>query len=142
MTCPRSGLPRGGITERGGVSGSGFREGVPGRCRPAGARGGNSGAKAGDSDNNGQTPATPPGTTTPEAPADAKAELKAALDEANKAITDGQAALAKGDFAAYGTQQTKLSEALKKALDAEARLGATPAPAATPSATPSPSPSS
>jgi uncharacterized membrane protein (UPF0182 family) len=104
--------------------------------------GGNSGAKAGDSDNNGQTPATPPGTTTPEAPADAKAELKAALDEANKAITDGQAALAKGDFAAYGTQQTKLSEALKKALDAEARLGATPAPAATPSATPSPSPSS
>lgn len=105
--------------------------------------GGNSGAEAGDSENNGQTPATPPGTTTPPAgPVDAKAELKAALDEANQAIRDGQAALAKGDFAGYGQQQTRLSEALQKALDAEAKLGVTSAPAATPSATPSPTPSS
>ena len=105
--------------------------------------GGNSGATAGDSANNGQTPTTPPGTTTPPAgPTDAKADLKAALEAANKAIQDGQGALAKGDFAGYGEQQNKLSEALKKAMDAEARLGTTSTPSATPSATPSPSPSS
>lgn len=109
--------------------------------------GGDSGASAGDVANNGQTPTAPPGTTTPPAgPTDAKAELKAALDEANKAIQDGQAALAKGDFAGYGAQQTKLSDALKKAIDAQARLDATPAPTATPgttpSATPAPTPSS
>jgi hypothetical protein len=104
--------------------------------------GGNSGAKAGDSENNGQTPATPPGTTTPPAgPTDAKADLKTALDDANKAIVDGQAALAKGDFAGYGQQQAKLSDALKRAIDAETRLGITPEPTATPSATPSASPS-
>ena len=93
--------------------------------------GGDSGAAAGDVANNGQTPTAPPGTTTPPTgPTDAKA---------------GQAALAKGDFAGYGTQQTKLSDALKKALDAENRLGGTPdasaTPSASPSATPSPSPS-
>ncbi|MBO1266795.1 UPF0182 family membrane protein [Arthrobacter cavernae] len=103
--------------------------------------GGDSGATAGDSANNGQTPTTP--GTTPPAPglADAKAELKAALDEANKAIQDGQAALAKGDFAGYGAQQTKLSEALKKAIDAETRLGVTPAPITTPSPSPTATPS-
>ena len=107
--------------------------------------GGDSGAAAGDSDNNGQTPAAPGGGRTPAGAADAKAELKAALDEANAAIKAGQAALAKGDFAAYGEQQKKLSAALQKALDAEAKIPAAPArPAArrSPSATPSPTPSS
>ncbi|OFI39876.1 hypothetical protein BIU82_02195 [Arthrobacter sp. SW1] len=103
--------------------------------------GGDSGAAAGDSDNNGQTPNKP---TTPTSPKpgveDAKADLKAALDEANKAITDGQAALAKGDFAGYGAQQSKLAAALKKALDAEARLVVTPAPSASPSPTATPTP--
>ena len=108
--------------------------------------GGDSGASAGDSANNGQT-TTPPGTTTPPATADAQAQLKAALDQANKAIQDGQAALAKGDFAGYGAQQSLLSAAIQKALDAESRLGATPAPSASaspsasPSASSSPSPS-
>ena len=116
--------------------------------------GGDSGATAGDSANNGQTPPpTAGGGTTPPATGgtDAKAELKAALDEANAAIRAGQEALAKGDFAAYGEQQKKLSAALQKAIDAEAKLGVegaspTPAPTANPSAaatpTPSPSPSS
>ncbi|MDQ1623374.1 MAG: uncharacterized protein QOH19_1792, partial [Actinomycetota bacterium] len=97
--------------------------------------GGNSGATAGDSANNGQTPAvTPPDGTTPPAAgtADAKADLKAALDDASAAIKAGQEALARGDFAAYGDQQRRLSAALQKALDAEAKLGATPAPAASP----------
>ena len=63
--------------------------------------GGNSGASAGDKANKGQTPSTPttPGGTTPPGGTDAKAELKAALDEANAAIKAGQDALAKGDFA-------------------------------------------
>ncbi|CAN7424023.1 UPF0182 family protein [Arthrobacter sp. LjRoot78] len=111
--------------------------------------GGDSGASAGDSDNNGQTPpATGGGTPPATGGTDAKAELKAALDEANAAIKAGQEALAKGDFAAYGEQQKKLSAALQKAIDAEAKLGAasaspTPAPTAAPTAaaTPSPSPS-
>jgi uncharacterized membrane protein (UPF0182 family) len=104
--------------------------------------GGDSGAAAGDSDNNGQTP--PPGATPPAAGADAKAELKAALDEARSAIQAGQAALAAGDFAAYGEQQKKIAAALQKALDAEAKIPVTvpeaaPAPTATPTqgATPS-----
>jgi len=116
--------------------------------------GGSSGATAGDAANNGQTPPTPaPGTTPPATGGtDAKAELKAALDEANGAIKSGQEALAKGDFAAYGEQQKKLSAALQRAIDAEAKITTTtpaPAPSATPSpsgsaspsATPSPSPS-
>ena len=106
--------------------------------------GGNSGANAGDVANNGQTPPTTGGTTP--GSTDAKAELKAALDAANAAITAGQAALAEGNFAAYGEQQKKLSEALKRAIDAEAKLavpGAAPSgsPTAPPTATPTPSPS-
>ncbi len=109
--------------------------------------GGDSGATAGDSANNGQTPATtPPDGTTPPATGtvDAKAELKAALEEANAAIRAGQEALARGDFAAYGDQQKRLAAALQKALDAEGKLAATPAPAPTdaPTATPTPTPSS
>lgn len=114
--------------------------------------GGQSGAKAGDFANNGQTPPPAAGGSTPPATGgtDAKAELKAALDEANAAIRAGQEALAKGDFAAYGEQQKKLSAALQKAIDAEAKLGAegasptpgaTTAPTAAPSATATPSPS-
>ncbi|MGG5173623.1 UPF0182 family protein [Pseudarthrobacter sp. J1763] len=114
--------------------------------------GGDSGATAGDATNNGKTP-TAPGTsgTTTNPNADPKGDLKAALDEANKAIQDGQAALKSGDFAAYGEQQKKLDAALKKAMDAEAKLDpaaaatSTASPSALPSATPSdsasPSPS-
>ncbi|WP_457962954.1 UPF0182 family protein [Arthrobacter sp. D1-29] len=116
--------------------------------------GGDSGAAAGDSDNNGQAPADP-GGTPPVVGADAKAELKAALDEANAAIQAGQAALAAGDFAAYGEQQKKIAAALQRAMEAEGRIVVTapeaaPSPAAatptespdpTGTATPSPSPS-
>ena len=47
-------------------------------------------------------------------------------------------ALAKGDFAAYGEQQKKLSAALQRAIDAEAKI-TTPTPAPSPAATPAPS---
>jgi uncharacterized membrane protein (UPF0182 family) len=84
--------------------------------------GGRSGATAAQSANNGQMPSTP-------VTADAKADLKTALDEANHAILDGQAALRSGNFSGFGVQQTKLSDALKSAIDAEARLSMTPAQA-------------
>ncbi|MUU72881.1 UPF0182 family protein [Pseudarthrobacter sp. GA104] len=105
--------------------------------------GGDSGAAAGDSDNNGQAPAGPGAPASP-AGADAKADLKAALDEANAAMQAGQAALAAGDFAAYGEAQNRIAAALKRAVEAEAKIPvaapeASPAPAST--ATPSPSPS-
>ncbi|HKS02561.1 MAG TPA: UPF0182 family protein [Arthrobacter sp.] len=107
--------------------------------------GGRSGAQAGDA-SNGKTPTAPGGGTKPPSTGseDAKAALKAALDEANAAIKAGQEALAKGDFAAYGEQQKKLSDALRKALDAEARLGSTGTASSptSPSATPTPTPSS
>jgi uncharacterized membrane protein (UPF0182 family) len=106
--------------------------------------GGDSGAAAGDSANNGQTPPAPGGGGTP-APGttDARADLKAALAEANAAIKAGQEALGKGDFAGYGEQQKKLNAALQKAIDAEAKIAATtPASEPSPSATPAPTPSS
>jgi uncharacterized membrane protein (UPF0182 family) len=110
--------------------------------------GGSSGATAGDAANNGQTPATPgpgTGTTPPTGGSNANADLKAALDDANSAIKAGQEALAKGDFAAYGDQQKKLSAALQRAIDAEGKLtppasGGSPSPTASPTATASPSP--
>ena len=103
--------------------------------------GGDSGASAGDSANNGQTPAAP-GATPPTVSVGAQADLKAALEAANAAIKAGQAALAAGDFATYGDQQKKLAAAIQSALDAQAKIPATtpeatPAPAATPSASPS-----
>jgi uncharacterized membrane protein (UPF0182 family) len=104
--------------------------------------GGNSGAAAGDQPNNGQTPSSP---TAPGGTPTAKADLKAALDDANAAIKAGQEALAKGDFATYGEQQKKLAASLQKALEAEAKLETTAPTAGTaspaPSATPSPTPS-
>ncbi|GAB4099858.1 UPF0182 family protein [Sinomonas halotolerans] len=101
--------------------------------------GGDSGAAAGDSDKNGsggKTPTPPAGGGTGGGTPSAQAELKAALQEANQAIKDGQAALAAGDFGAYGEAQKKLSAAIQRALEAEAAAAGTPAPTATP--TPSP----
>jgi uncharacterized membrane protein (UPF0182 family) len=108
--------------------------------------GGDSGAQAGDA-NNGKAPTSPGGSGTTPPPTgapDARAALKAALDEANAAIKAGQEALAKGDFAVYGQQQKKLSDALKKAIDAEARIAGTGTASTptSPSATPTPSPTS
>lgn len=103
---------------------------------------GDSGAVTGDSENVGETPddlppplvGEEPGvdpleepTAEPTAPAepgtgDPAADLRAALEDANTAIQDGQAALAEGDFAAYGEAQDRLDQALQRALDAETRL--------------------
>ncbi len=103
---------------------------------------GDSGAVTGDSENVGETPddpAAPPvdgeptaepseePTADPTTPADPgtgdpAADLRAALEDANAAIQQGQDALAEGDFAAYGEAQDRLDEALQRALDAETRL--------------------
>ena len=104
--------------------------------------GGNSGAATADS---GSGTTTPPaagggtgsgGTTTDPA-------LKAALAEAQKAFADGQEALKKGDFTAYGEAQKRLQAAIARAVAAQPsgvltvpKPGATTTPAPTPSATP------
>jgi uncharacterized membrane protein (UPF0182 family) len=66
------------------------------------------------------------GTTPPPdgGPSDsgARTDLAQALQDAAQAIQDGQAALAEGDFAAYGEAQDRLSDAIQRAVDAEARI--------------------
>ena len=70
------------------------------------------------------TPSAPPSSSAPTPPlADAKARLTAALADASQAIKDGQAALAKSDFAAYGEAQQRLQTALEAAIAAENDLG-------------------
>ncbi|MCB8808888.1 hypothetical protein LJD48_28495, partial [Escherichia coli] len=70
---------------------------------------------------------------------DAKAALNKALQDANQALKDGQDALSKSDFAAYGVAQKKLNDAIAAALAAEGKLGASAAPAPAPSSSPTPS---
>ncbi len=57
----------------------------------------------------------PPETTAEE-------DLRAALAAASQAIRDGQAALAEGNWAAYGAAQNRLDAALRAAIEAEARI--------------------
>ncbi|CAN2176413.1 COG1615 Uncharacterized conserved protein [Candidatus Nanopelagicaceae bacterium] len=49
------------------------------------------------------------------------ADVASALQSAKQAIADGQAALAKGDFAAYGRAQDRLKAAIAAALSAQSR---------------------
>ncbi|MFJ7070055.1 UPF0182 family protein [Streptomyces sp. NPDC101115] len=97
-----------------------------------------------------EPPATqPPGTKPPTQPTTNDAALKQAIADAQKAFDDGEAALQKQDWAAYGKAQEALQDALQRAADAGAKLqtspggtgGAKPTPqaSANPSATPSPS---
>ncbi|MHA3834346.1 UPF0182 family membrane protein [Terrabacter sp. AAH1] len=97
--------------------------------------GGSSGAQAGD---NGTTPTppaptpTPTQTGTPTAPpatgAPNAAALSKALQDAEAAYAEGEAALKRGDFAAYGQAQTKLKDALKRAVDASPKSTPTAGP--------------
>ncbi|WNB86137.1 UPF0182 family protein [Cellulomonas sp. ATA003] len=54
---------------------------------------------------------------------DARAQLDQALADANAAYTEGQEALAAGDFAAYGAAQERLQAAIEAAIAAEGALG-------------------
>ncbi len=84
--------------------------------------GGNSGVNAGDAGVAGSTPPGTPGTGTTGSgstgPA-ATGALADALRQAQKALTDSQAALSKGDFAAYGKAQQQLKDAIAKAVAAQ-----------------------
>ena len=93
--------------------------------------GGSSGAVAGDSGSGTTTPPPTGGGTTPGGTASSPA-LKAALAEAQSAFTDGQDALKKGDFAAYGAAQKRLQAAIADAVAAQPTGSVTlPAPGAT-----------
>ncbi|MFG2871374.1 UPF0182 family protein [Streptomyces sp. NPDC048338] len=97
----------------------------------------------------GVTPPQPeqPGTTPPTTN---DAALKQAIADAQKAYDEGEAALKKGDWTAYGKSQEALQDALQRAADAGAKLksdqkpadqkpaGNTPKPGATPSTSASP----
>ena len=68
--------------------------------------------------NSGTSSSGSPVTTTTNNASD---DLKAALQNARQALADGNAALAKGDFAAYGRAQDRLKAALAAAIAAEGR---------------------
>jgi uncharacterized membrane protein (UPF0182 family) len=68
--------------------------------------------------NSGTSSSGTPVTTTTN---NASADLKSALQSARQALADGNAALAKGDFAAYGRAQDRLKAALAAAIAAEGR---------------------
>ena len=104
--------------------------------------GGDSGAEAGDAGadptpapadgEQPAEPAEPEAPAEPEQPADpdapapleqgAQARLNQALQDANDAIQQGEAALAESDFAGYGAAQERLRQAIEAALQAEAEL--------------------
>ena len=65
-------------------------------------------------------------------------ELKQALNDASKAMTDADAAMKKGDWAAYGEAQKRLDAAVKKALEAEESQSKAQDSAASASASPAP----
>jgi uncharacterized membrane protein (UPF0182 family) len=68
--------------------------------------------------NSGTSSSGTPVTSTTDNASD---DLKAALQNARQALADGNTALAKGDFAAYGRAQDRLKAALAAAIAAEAR---------------------
>jgi uncharacterized membrane protein (UPF0182 family) len=67
--------------------------------------------------NSGTSSSTPTSPTT----SNSSADLASALNAAKQAIADGQSALAKGDFAAYGRAQDRLKAAIAAAIAAQAR---------------------
>jgi hypothetical protein len=103
---------------------------------------GRSGTETGEQQAPGvQQPPTDGQTAPPAQQPGANPELAAALAEAQRALADAQAALKKGDFAAYGAAQQRLATAIDRAIVAQ-RAAATPSPSATARATsPAPTPS-
>nr|WP_308195618.1 UPF0182 family protein [Agromyces cavernae] len=83
--------------------------------------GGDSGAAAGDEPvDPGATPTTPPteggGETPPTTPVAPSDEVQALLNEAAQELQNKQAALAEGDWAAYGAADAKLAEIIASLL--------------------------
>lgn len=94
--------------------------------------GGNSGASAGDSGQSSTPPKKKPSPSPSGSSSSSKsskstsakdAEVRAALEDANKWYAQGEKDLKNGDFAAYGEDQKKLKAAIKRAIEAQ---GGTP----------------
>ena len=81
---------------------------------------------------------SPPAPGGPSAPGRAERDLERALADARTAVGEAEAALRRNDFAAYGTAQQKLRDAINRASAAQGR--ARPGASASPSASGSPSP--
>jgi uncharacterized membrane protein (UPF0182 family) len=82
---------------------------------------------------------TPTATGTASPGTGDNAALRAALADAQEAFADGQAALKANDFAAYGRAQTRLEDAIKRAVAAQSGSSSgsgAASPSPTPSATP------
>ncbi|WP_062467042.1 UPF0182 family membrane protein [Demequina maris] len=112
------------------------------------------GSGSGSTDGSGDSGTTDGGSGDAVDPT-AEAALQDALDRANQALQDSQAALAAGDFTAYGEAQDALASAIEDAIAAEAELtgaasgaasgstsGATAEPSASASAEPATEPTS
>jgi uncharacterized membrane protein (UPF0182 family) len=101
----------------------------------------------------------PPDQSTTNPPTSSNPTVQAALGDAQKAFDQGQEALKKGDWKAYGDAQKNLEDALKRAEDAQAKAdktggssgsgktadkgaGKSGGPSASPSGSPSSSPTS
>ncbi|MEV1130311.1 UPF0182 family protein [Agromyces sp. NPDC049794] len=84
--------------------------------------GGDSGADAGDNEVDPDAePTTPPADgegepTTPTTPAEPSDEMQALLNEANQVLQEKQAALAAGDWAAYGAADDRLAEIISELI--------------------------
>ncbi|MGW3982202.1 UPF0182 family membrane protein [Streptomyces mirabilis] len=98
------------------------------------------------------SPPADTGTTPP--PTSSNPTVQQALTDAQKAFNEGQDALKKGDWTAYGQAQKDLQDALKRAEDAQAKAdksatggsksndkGSSPSSSPSPSGSSSPSPS-
>ncbi|MGW3411513.1 UPF0182 family membrane protein [Streptomyces sp. NPDC000888] len=88
----------------------------------------------------GSTTEPPPEDTTEPPPTSTNPTVQEALNDAQKAFDEGQEALKKGDWEAYGTAQKDLEEALQRAEDAQAKANETSGGSGS-SASPSTSPS-
>jgi hypothetical protein len=83
---------------------------------------------------------SPTGSPAPTATGDPAQRLDQALQDARLAIEEGEAALAEGDFAAYGEAQARLQDAIERAIVAEAELTGEPPPGSEAETTAGPTP--
>ena len=88
------------------------------------------------------TPSAGSSSSSSSSSASNDSELKQALNDASKAMGDSDAAMKKGDWAAYGEAQKRLEAAVKKALaaeEAQSKGSATPSASASASVSAKPS---
>ncbi|MGI5480795.1 UPF0182 family membrane protein [Streptomyces lavendofoliae] len=69
----------------------------------------------------GETPTTPPPSDPTKPPVTGEAALAQAIADAQKAFSDSEAALKKGDWTAYGKAQDELAAALQRVAEADAQ---------------------